>query len=82
MVPPMKSKRLTEALQRVETWPSHVQDELAALALELDAGLKGGEYEPTPDELAGIDRGLRAADEGRFASDPQVEAVLAKFRKR
>lgn len=78
----MKSKRLTEALQRVETWPPHVQDELAELALELDAGLKGGEYEPTPDELAGIDRGLRAADEGSFATDQQVEAVLAKFRKR
>jgi hypothetical protein len=61
---------------------AHVQDELADLALELDAGLNGGEYEPTPDELAGVDRGLRAADEGRFATDQQVEAVLAKFRKR
>jgi predicted transcriptional regulator len=38
------------------------------------------EYEPTPEELAGIDRGLRAAAEGRFATDQQVEAVFAKFR--
>jgi len=39
-----------------------------------------GNYEPTPAELAGIDRGLRAADEGRFATDEQVEAALAKLR--
>jgi hypothetical protein len=44
------------------------------------AGRGDGEYEPTPEELAGIDRGLRAAAEDRFASDSQVEAVLAKFR--
>jgi hypothetical protein len=78
----MKTKRLTEAPERVEAWPPHVQNELAEFALERDAGFKGGEYEPTPEELAGIDRGLRAAAEGRFAGDAQVEAVLAKFRHR
>jgi hypothetical protein len=76
----MKTKKLTEALERAEAWPPHVQNELAELALELDAGFKGDEYEPTPEELVGIDRGLRAAAEGRFASDAQVEAVFAKFR--
>jgi hypothetical protein len=76
----MKTKQLTEALERVDAWPSHVQNELDECALELDAGFKGGEYEPTPEELAGIDRGLRAAAEGRFAGDAQVEAVFAKLR--
>lgn len=76
----MKTKQLTEALARVETWPADVQNELAELALELDAGVNGGAYRPTPDELAGIDRGLRAAADGRFASDTQVEAAFAKFR--
>ncbi|HSZ74636.1 MAG TPA: hypothetical protein VK779_07445 [Rhizomicrobium sp.] len=37
-------------------------------------------YYPTEEELAGIDRGLRAAAEGKFATDEQVEAVFAKFR--
>jgi predicted transcriptional regulator len=78
----MKTKKLTEALERVEAWPPDVQNELAEFALELDAGFKDGEYEPTLEELAGIDRGLRAAAEGRFASDHEVEAVLAKFRGR
>jgi hypothetical protein len=39
-----------------------------------------GNYEPTPSELAGIDRGLADAEAGRFASDAEVEAAFAKFR--
>jgi hypothetical protein len=76
----MKTKKLTEVLERVEVWPADRQNELAEFALELDAGFRAGEYEPTPEELAGIDRGLRDAAEGRFASDHQVETVLAKLR--
>lgn len=76
----MKTKKLTEVLERVEAWPPDAQNELAEFALELDAGFKAGEYEPTPEELAGIDRGLRDAAEGRFAGDRQVETVLAKLR--
>ena len=39
-----------------------------------------GRYHATPAELAGIDRGVKAAREGRFATDEQVEAVIAKHR--
>ena len=78
-LPTMKTKKLIEALERVEAWPPQVQNELAEFALELDAGFRDGEYQPTPEELAGIDRGLRAAAEGRFASDGEVGAAFAKF---
>lgn len=78
----MKTPKLTKVLERVESWPADVQNELAEFALELDAGLNDGEYQPTPEELAGIDRGLRAAAEGRFASEQEVEAAFAKFRAR
>ena len=78
----MTSKPLAEIFQLAETWPRHLQDELAAFARELDAGANGEVYDPTPEELAGIDRGLRAADAGRFASAADVEAVFAKFRGR
>lgn len=76
----MKTKRLNEALERVEAWPAQAQDELAEIARDIDASLRQGDYEPTPAELAGIDRGLRAAEEDRFATDEQVEAALAKLR--
>jgi predicted transcriptional regulator len=76
----MKTKKLTDVLQRIEAWPPETQNQLADFALELDAGLSDDIYEPTPEELAGIERGLRAAAEGRFATDQQVEAVFAKLR--
>ncbi len=76
----MKTKQLAEVLERIESWPAHAQDELAEIARDIDEGLKKGEYEPSEAELTGIDRGLRAADEGRFATDEQVEAAFAKLR--
>jgi predicted transcriptional regulator len=76
----MKTKKLTEILERIEAWPPETQNALADFALELDAGVRDGEYEPTLEELTGIERGLRAAMEGRFAKPDQVEAVFAKFR--
>jgi predicted transcriptional regulator len=74
-------KILKDALQRVETWPEEAQVELAEIALQIDAGLAGGVYHATPEELEGIDRGLKAAREGRFATDTEVEAVFAKHRR-
>ena len=76
----MKTKMLTQVLERVEAWPAHAQDELAEIARDIDESLAKGDYEPTPAELAGIDRGLRAADDGRFATQEQVEAAFAKLR--
>lgn len=77
----MKTKNLNTVLERVEAWPADAQDRLAEVVVEIEAALKDGVYEPTPEELAGIDRGLRAANEGRFATDEQVEATFAKFRR-
>ena len=59
----MASKTLNEAMRRVESWPEAAQEELAEIALEIDARVKGGRYHASPDELAGIDRGLKAARE-------------------
>jgi hypothetical protein len=78
----MKTKKLIEVLERIEAWPPEAQNALADFALDLDAGFKGGDYEPTAEELAGIDRGLRAVTEGRFATPQQVEATFAKFREK
>lgn len=77
----MTIRALKEAMQRAEAWPEDAQAELAALALEIEASLKGGKYRATPAELAGVDRGLQAAQDGRFATDEEVEAVYAKHRR-
>jgi predicted transcriptional regulator len=73
--------KLKNILQRVEAWPQPAQDELMEIALEIEAQL-GGTYEATPEELKAIDRGLRDAAEGRFATQEQVEAVFAKYRRK
>jgi hypothetical protein len=76
----MTAKILQDALRRVEDWPEAAQVELAEIALEIDAGLGAGTYHATPKELEGIDRGLKAAREGRFATDDQVTQVFQKKR--
>ena len=76
----MTAKILQDALRRVEDWPEAAQVELAEIALEIDAGLGAGTYHATPKELEGIDRGLKAAREGRFATDDQVKQVFQKKR--
>jgi predicted transcriptional regulator len=76
----MTAKILQDALQRVEDWPEAAQVELAEIVLEIEAGLCAGVYHATPMELEGIDRGLKAARDGRFATDDQVSQVIQKFR--
>jgi hypothetical protein len=49
---PMKTKELTEVLERIEAWPPETRNELADIARGLDAGLNNGEDRPTPEELA------------------------------
>ena len=76
----MTTKVLTEAMKLVETWPEEAQEELAGIALEIHTALNGGVYHATQGELAGIDRGLRAANEGRFAEPGEVASLFAKHR--
>lgn len=71
--------KLQELLDRAKTWPAEAQDELVELGREIEGEVKG-EYHATLEELRGIDRGLRAADEGRFVPEAHIERALAKFR--
>ncbi len=71
---------LKDMLSRVEKWSDADQEELAQAAFEIEARRRGA-YQPSPEELAGIDRGLKAASEGRFVAEHEVETAFAKFRK-
>jgi predicted transcriptional regulator len=76
----MIAKLLHDALRRVETWPEAAQVEPAEIALEIEASLSAGTYQATAKELEGIDRGLKAAREGSFATEEQVSTVLQEYR--
>jgi predicted transcriptional regulator len=75
------NKSLTDLLTRAASWPADAQDELARLAREIEEELGAGTYRPTPEELAGINRGLSDVAAGRFATAEEVEAVFAKHRR-
>jgi hypothetical protein len=77
----MTAKALKDVMERVESWPKEAQEELAEIAREMETGLLGGTYHASAKEFAGIDRGLRAAREGKFATEEDVEAVFAKHRR-
>jgi hypothetical protein len=71
---------IENVLSRVANWPEEDQDELAQIALEIEAR-RHGVYEATPEELRAIDEALAAVARGEIASDEQVDAVFAKYRK-
>ncbi|WP_441242067.1 hypothetical protein [Tardiphaga sp. 768_D3_N2_1] len=57
-----------------------MQDELAAYARELEAGVTRISLRQKKLPALIADCGLRAADAGRFATVIDVEAAFAKFR--
>ncbi|HXQ68162.1 MAG TPA: hypothetical protein VN980_16440 [Alphaproteobacteria bacterium] len=67
-------------MQRVETWPEEAQEQLAELALEIDAELARDVYQASQEELRAIDEALDEIDQGEVASEEEVAAVFAKFR--
>ena len=67
-------------LSRVARWRSDDQDELAQIALEIEAR-RPGVHRATPEELQAVDEALAAVACGEIASDAEVEAVFAKYRR-
>jgi len=74
----MTKDQVEAVLVRVPTRPEDRQQELAEVALEIEAELAGAGYDATPDELAAIDdEGLA----GEAASEEEVAAAFAVFRR-
>ena len=76
----MISPVLTEAMERASSWPEAAQADLAIFAHEMDSALRGEIYQPTPEELVQIDRGLQDVAGGRVVSLEDVSAMLARYR--
>ena len=71
---------LKSLLERVQAWPEEAQDELVAVANQIESELQGNEYVATLEELQMIDAALASIDAGHIASDREVKAAFAKFR--
>jgi predicted transcriptional regulator len=70
---------MEKALAAIGRWPTARQDEAAEMLLALDR--LGENYVASEDELAAIDEALAQARRGEFATEAEVEAAFARFRK-
>lgn len=71
---------LKAVLERVKTWPEEAQDELVAVANQIESELQGRHYIATQQELPIIDAAMASIEAGEAASDDEIEKVFAKFR--
>jgi hypothetical protein len=71
---------LKQLLERVRTWPEEAQDELVAVANQIESELKSQDYVATQDELRVIDAAIASIDSGEVATDAEIKAAFAKFR--
>ena len=72
---PVTKDQVRAVLERVPTWPEDRQQELAELALEIEAEVASDGYKATLNELAAIDDGLA----GEAASEGEAEAAFTLF---
>jgi len=76
----MTKADLKDLLKRVQAWPEAAQDELVALANQIENELRSSDYVATREELQVIDAAMASIDAGEIASEGEVEAAFGKFR--
>ena len=76
----MTATDIKNLLQRVQAWPEEAQDELVAVANQIENELQGHEYLATREELRIIDAAMASIDSGEVATDTEIRAAFAKFR--
>jgi hypothetical protein len=76
----MATNDLKILLERVQTWPEEAQDELVAVANQIEDELQGRSYFASQEELRIIDAAMASIDAGEVATDAEVKAAFAKFR--
>jgi hypothetical protein len=71
---------MERALATVRGWPAELQDEAAEILLALDR-LGAEPYRVSDSELRAVDEAMAQLERGELASEAEVEAAFARFRK-
>jgi predicted transcriptional regulator len=79
-IPAMTATDLKDLLERAQAWPKEAQDELVAVANQIESEMQGRHYLATRQELRIIDAAMASIDAGEAATDDEIEKVFAKFR--
>jgi hypothetical protein len=77
----MTGADLKNLLERVQAWPEEAQDELVAIANQIENELQGQDYQATQEELRIIDAAMASIDAGETATDAEIKTAFAKFRQ-
>ncbi|MGH6736974.1 MAG: hypothetical protein ACRECX_13000 [Methyloceanibacter sp.] len=83
----MKPNLIEELIERVKAWPESAQGDLAQAVLEIEAdierGMYGATYTPTPEEAEELRRRIKELDDGTVepVSYDEIKAVFAKYRR-
>ena len=71
---------MERALATVRGWPAELQDEAAEILLALDR-LGAEPYRVSDSELRAVDEAMAQLERGELATEAEVEAAFARFRK-
>ena len=71
---------MERALATVRGWPAELQDEAAEILLALDR-LGAEPYRVSDSELSAVDEAMAQLERGELASEAEMEAAFARFRK-
>jgi hypothetical protein len=71
---------LKNLLERIQAWPEAAQDELVAVARQIESELQERHYLATQEELRVIDAAMASIDAGEAATDTEIRTTFAKFR--
>lgn len=77
----MTASDLKDLLERIQTWPEEAQNELVAVANQIESDLQG-DYVATRDELEILDAAMASIDAGEIAADDEIAAALQNFARR
>lgn len=77
----MSASDLKLLLERAEAWPEAAQAELISVGQEIERELGEKTYHATEDELRVIDEAIASLDAGEFATEAEIQAAFAKFRR-
>lgn len=71
---------MEKALAMIQSWSAEQQNEAAEILLALDR-LGVGSYRASDAELQAVDDAMAQLDRGELATEAEVEAAYARFRK-
>jgi predicted transcriptional regulator len=75
-----QTKTLEALMERAASWPDEAQAELVRFMIDTEAKHFGA-FRLDDEDRARIERSLEAARRGEFATDDEVAALYARYRK-